>query len=312
MAKLVSRSGGVAITAAISPYRAIRNEARTNIGRFVEVFVRCPLDVLVQRDTKGLYAKALRGEIQQFTGVSDPYEEPLAAEVVVDTDVETLGRESTRKIIHKLELLGYLAPSDGQIAPHGGHLVNRVATPAEASALSERLFALPRVSLTPRAVWDLDMIGVGGFSPLTGFLTQADYTSVVERMRLANGLPWSIPITLSATEEEAARLGPGTEVALVDASGDIRGVLSLEEVFRRDVDREAELVYRMPRTNPRSMSRRKTSSSDSTPRISPLASTSATSGPGSSLAASSSVADSVIGIDHGRPLARRMRSTTDV
>ena len=86
----MSRSGGVAITAAISPYRAIRDEARAQIGPFVEVFVRCPLDVLVQRDTKGLYAKALRGEIAQFTGVSDPYEEPLAAEVVVDTDVETV------------------------------------------------------------------------------------------------------------------------------------------------------------------------------------------------------------------------------
>ena len=120
----------------------------------------------------------------------------------VDTDVETL-EESTHKILHKLELLGYLAPSDGQIAPHGGHLVNRVASPEQASALRARLSTLPRVALTPRAVWDLDMIGVGAFSPLKGFLTEADYTSVVERMRLANGLPWSIPITLSATEEEA-------------------------------------------------------------------------------------------------------------
>jgi sulfate adenylyltransferase len=114
----------------------------------------------------------------------------------------------------------------------------------EGRALSERLFMLPRVTLTPRAVWDLDMIGVGGFSPLTGFLTEADYTSVVERMRLTNGLPWSIPITLSATEEEASRLQPGAEVALADATGDIRGVLSLEQIFRRDVDHEAELVYR--------------------------------------------------------------------
>src|ERR1700674_1012054 len=102
VAKLVSRSGGVAITAAISPYRAIRDEARAQIGPFVEVFVRCPLDVLVKRDTKGLYAKALRGEIAQFTGVSDPYEEPLAAEVVVDTDLETV-EESTRKVLNKLE-----------------------------------------------------------------------------------------------------------------------------------------------------------------------------------------------------------------
>ena len=243
VARLVSRSGGIAITAAISPYRAIRDEARGNIGRFVEVFVRCPLDVLVKRDTKGLYARALRGEIAQFTGVSDPYEEPLAAEVVVETDIESL-EESTRKVLHKLEALGYLAPSDGQIAPHGGHLVNRLATPAEASALTERLFMLPRVTLTPRAVWDLDMLAVGAFSPLTGFLTRLDYDSVVERMRLANGLPWSIPITLSASPAEAEALQTGNEIALVGPGGDVRGILHLQEVFQRDLERESELVYR--------------------------------------------------------------------
>jgi sulfate adenylyltransferase/3'-phosphoadenosine 5'-phosphosulfate synthase len=243
VAKLVSRSGGVAITAAISPYRALRDEARTQIGRFVEVFVRCPLDVLVERDTKGLYAKALRGEIAQFTGVSDPYEEPLAAEVTVDTDVESI-EESARKVLRTLESLGYLAPSDGQIAPHGGHLVNRLATSGQVSAPSDRLFMLPRLSLTPRALSDLDMIAVGAFSPLTGFLTSADYQSVVERMRLANGLPWPIPITLSASEAEAKALQVGSEVALTDADGEIRGVLTLEEVFERDLEREAELVYR--------------------------------------------------------------------
>jgi sulfate adenylyltransferase/3'-phosphoadenosine 5'-phosphosulfate synthase len=243
VARLVSRSGGVAITAAISPYRAIRDEARGQIGRFVEVFVRCPLDVLVQRDTKGLYARALRGEIAQFTGVSDPYEEPLAPEVVVETDLESI-EESTRKVLRKLEELGYLAPSDGQIAPHGGHLVNRLATPAQAAALSERLFKLPRVSLTPRALSDLDMIAVGAFSPLEGFLVRADYDSVVDRMRLAGGVPWSIPVTLSATESEAAALQPDQEVALTDPSGDVRAVLALSDVFERDLEREAELVYR--------------------------------------------------------------------
>ncbi len=243
VARLVSRSGGVAITAAISPYRGIRDEARAQIGPFVEVFVRCPLDVLIKRDTKGLYARALRGEIAQFTGVSDPYEEPLAAEVVVDTDVESI-KESTRKVLHKLESLGYLAPSDGQIAPHGGQLINRLATPAQANALRDRLFMLPRVALTPRARADLDLIAVGGFSPLGGFLRKADYDSVVERMRLASGLPWSIPITLSAPEAEASALQVGSEVALTDAQGDIRAVLALQEVFERDLEREAELVYR--------------------------------------------------------------------
>ena len=243
VAKLVSRSGGVAITAAISPYRSIRDEARAQIGPFVEVFVRCPLDVLIKRDTKGLYAKALRGEIAQFTGVSDPYEEPLSAEVVVDTDIESIA-ESTRKVLNKLESLGYLAPSDGQIAPHGGQLINRLATPAQATAVRDRLFMLPRVSLTPRALADLDLIAVGAFSPLQGFLTRADYDSVVQRMRLANGLPWSIPITLSVSESEAAALEAGSEVALADASGDVRGVLNVQEVFERDLEREAELVYR--------------------------------------------------------------------
>ncbi|HEX8968980.1 MAG TPA: sulfate adenylyltransferase, partial [Chloroflexota bacterium] len=211
--------------------------------RFVEVFVRCPLDVLVQRDTKGLYARALRGEIAQFTGVSDPYEAPLDAEVVVETDVESI-EDSTRKVLHALEALGYLAPSDGQIAPHGGRLVHRLATPAQAAALGQRLASLPRVALTPRAQADLDLIGVGAFSPLEGFLTRADYDSVVERMRLANGLPWSIPITLSATPAEAEALRPGTEVALADAAGEVRAVLSLQEIFERDLEREAELVYR--------------------------------------------------------------------
>ncbi|HEY3058377.1 MAG TPA: sulfate adenylyltransferase [Chloroflexota bacterium] len=243
VARLISRSGGVAITAAISPYRSVRDEARDLIGGFVEVFVRCPLDRLVERDTKGLYAKALRGEIKQFTGVSDPYEEPLAAEVVVDTDVETV-QESTDKILRKLEALGYLPQVDGQIAPHGGTLVNRLATPAQAAALQDRLFLLPRLQLTPRALSDLDMIAVGAFSPLEGFLGQADYESVVERMRLQSGLPWSIPITLSATEAEADALRDASEVALTDSNGAIRAVLQLRERFTRDLEREAELVYR--------------------------------------------------------------------
>ena len=243
VARLVSRSGGVAITAAISPYRATRDEARAQNGAFVEVFVRCPLDVLVQRDTKGLYAKALRGEIAQFTGVSDPYEAPLAAEVVVDTDLESV-EESTRKVLRKLESLGYLAPSDGQIAPHGGQLINRLATPAQAAALRDQLSRLPRITLGPRALADLDLIAVGGFSPLEGFFNKPDYDSVVEHMRLSNGLPWSIPITLSTSEARAETLKTGNQVALADASGDIRAVLDLQQLYERNLEREAELVYR--------------------------------------------------------------------
>jgi adenylylsulfate kinase len=108
VAHLLTRNGVPVITAAISPYRAVRDEVREMIGaNFIEVFVDCPLDVLVQRDVKGLYAKALRGEIANFTGVNDPYEAPPQAEIVVNTDRETV-EESTAKVVTYLEDKGYL------------------------------------------------------------------------------------------------------------------------------------------------------------------------------------------------------------
>ncbi len=107
VAKLLSRNGIVVITAAISPYRAVRDEVRREIGNFVEVYVKASFEVCVRRDTKGLYRRALAGEIPQFTGVSDPYEEPLAPELVVDTEQET-PPESAARIIDRLYELGYL------------------------------------------------------------------------------------------------------------------------------------------------------------------------------------------------------------
>jgi adenylylsulfate kinase len=85
VAELLTRHGVVVIVAAISPYRAVREEVRDRIGNFLEVYVRCPLDELVRRDVKGLYRRALAGEIDNFTGVSDPYEEPESPDVLVDT-----------------------------------------------------------------------------------------------------------------------------------------------------------------------------------------------------------------------------------
>lgn len=108
-ARLVTQSGGVAITCAISPYRQIRDDARQEIGRFVEVFVRCPVEKCVERDVKGLYKKALKGEIPNFTGISDPYEDPFHPEIIVDSHLETHD-QSLGKIIRGLEDLGYIPP----------------------------------------------------------------------------------------------------------------------------------------------------------------------------------------------------------
>jgi adenylyl-sulfate kinase len=96
VAKLLTRHGVTVITAAISPYRDVRDEARREIGSFIEIYVRCALDSLVRRDPKGLYARALRGEIAHFTGVSDPYEEPVNPEVVIDTDHEPVAHSLAR------------------------------------------------------------------------------------------------------------------------------------------------------------------------------------------------------------------------
>ena len=109
--KLLSRNGVVAIAAAISPYREIRDVNRKEIGDFVEVYCKCPLEVCIRRDVKGLYRKALAGEIRNYTGVDDPYQEPLKPEVTLETDRET-PEQSVMKIIQKLEVLGYLPPAE--------------------------------------------------------------------------------------------------------------------------------------------------------------------------------------------------------
>jgi len=112
--QLLTRNDVAAIAAAISPYRAIREENRRKIGRYVEVYCHCPLETLIQRDAKGLYKKALAGEIANFTGISDPYEEPENPEIVIESDKETV-EQSVRKILRSLELMECI-PAAGQDA----------------------------------------------------------------------------------------------------------------------------------------------------------------------------------------------------
>ena len=108
VARLLARNGVVVLGAAISPYQQSRDDVRRSIEndgvRFIEVFVRCPLDTLISRDVKGLYAKALAGEIKHFTGVSDPYEEPLAPEIVVDTSIESIEESAEKILAHALAI----------------------------------------------------------------------------------------------------------------------------------------------------------------------------------------------------------------
>lgn len=108
---LLTRNGVVSIAAAISPYREAREWARKEIGNFVEVYVRCPIEICRQRDVKGLYKLVDEGKIKGFTGVDDPYEEPERPELVIETDKEMV-EESVARIFARLEELGYLAPEE--------------------------------------------------------------------------------------------------------------------------------------------------------------------------------------------------------
>lgn len=242
VAKLLARSGACAITAAISPFRAIRDEQRAQIDRFVEVYCCSSIEALAARDPKGLYRKALAGEIKGFTGIDDPYEEPLAPEVLVYTDRETK-EESLAKILTKLEELGYIAARgigakrasfSKLVPPHGGALVSRRVTGEGAQALAKLAQGLSVMDLDAEGEVDVAMLATGAYSPLEGFLTSKDYLRVVAEMRLENGLPWSVPIGLPVADDVAAGLRVGAECALRARDGRLLGVLDVSDVYCPD------------------------------------------------------------------------------
>lgn len=131
-----------------------------------------------------------------------------------------------------------------RIAPHGGILVNRIATLDQRQEFFDKAESLPRVQLSDRSISDLQMIAIGALSPLKGFMNEADYRSVVKQMRLSNGLPWSVPITLSVTEAVADSLTEGTLVRLDTPAGQFAGILELAEKYRYSKEEEAINVYR--------------------------------------------------------------------
>jgi len=130
------------------------------------------------------------------------------------------------------------------IPAHGGHLINRIATAAQKQEFIERGDSLARVQLDERSLSDLEMIAIGGFSPLTGFMEQADYEPVVTDMHMKDGTAWSIPITLSVSEEVAEPLKEGSWVRLDSPTGEFVGILELTQKYRYNKAHEAVNVYR--------------------------------------------------------------------
>jgi sulfate adenylyltransferase len=138
----------------------------------------------------------------------------------------------------------YNSMSNGLIAPHGGELIITLVADNERADLIERAHGLAHITIGSRQLADLEMLAVGAYSPLNGFMTQQDYLSVVNTMHLSNGLPWSIPITLAVTTEQAATVAEGSEVALVNAADEIQAILTVQQKYSYDKALEARLVYR--------------------------------------------------------------------
>ncbi len=130
------------------------------------------------------------------------------------------------------------------IPAHGGRLVDLAASGREAQELRQRASGLASVRLSARSLSDLELLAVGGYSPLDGFMTQADYRSVVAEMHLASGLAWPMPITLAISNEEATTIREGSELALADEAGALLGVMAVAEKFSYDKKLEARQVYR--------------------------------------------------------------------
>src|SRR4051812_20321813 len=164
--------------------------------------------------------------------------------------MKSMGFSATLESLHSISIaepgrFTHLSDSTSHlIAPHGGELVNLMAAPERAAELKAHSREWPSWDLTARQLCDLELLMSGGFSPLRGFMTRADYEGVCHNMRLKNGLLWPMPIMLDVTEQFAKSLNPGkSQVALRDPEGVMLGVLHVEEVWQPDRKAEAESVF---------------------------------------------------------------------
>ena len=240
VAELLSNNGVATTCSFISPYRNARANARARCRNFIEVYVKCPLEALVERDPKGLYKKAIAGEITGFTGVDDPYEEPEAPEIVVHTATESID-ESAHIILDYLETRGFLTPSEngGAVSSAPTELVNRIAAHPENLPSPDG----PTVTLSSALLCELDAIGCGLYTPLTGFMTEAQYERVVDAMRLPDGTVWSIPVVLPVPAEDHEQIRHGMVLALNGEDDVTYGLLEVKDAYERDLEHEANAVY---------------------------------------------------------------------
>ncbi len=239
VAELLSNNGVATMCSFISPYKNARAKARARCQNFIEIYLECPIDTLVERDPKGLYERALAGEITGFTGVDDPYEAPEAPELVLHTGRETV-EESTQRILSYLEGRGLIDTSEAaDVAPAPTDLVNRIVAHPENLPTPNG----PSIILSNALLCELDAIGCGLYSPLTGFMGEADYRHVVDSMRLSDGTVWAVPVVLPVPDDTVSQIEHGMILPLRGVDGETYGLLEVKEVYARDREVEAAAVY---------------------------------------------------------------------
>lgn len=188
VARMVARSGACAITAAISPYRALRDEIRSKTENFLEVYCECPIEVLTERDPKGLYKRALAGELKNFTGVDDPYEAPENPEVLVRTDLSSPSAcvEQIIAVLNEKGLLNAAGPrKDSLPAPFGGEVFE-----AREADLSEFAQAASSIEVSTLISQNIQAVAAGYFSPVCGFMSEREAVKVRKGSALEGGTPW--------------------------------------------------------------------------------------------------------------------------
>lgn len=228
VARLTARSGACAITAAISPFRAIREEVRQEAERFCEVYCECPIEVLAERDPKGLYKKALAGEIKNFTGVTDPYEAPENPEIHLRTDLSSEA-ECLDIIMRELRAQGFLTEGSGaekMAAPYAGELLSVAMRPLEVGADA------PAIDLDEPLADETRAICAGYLSPVGGFMPGREAQKVVSLGYLEQGFAWPTAQLLPISAEQMG-VPPGTLVRLRGGGNDF-AEFHLQETFERE------------------------------------------------------------------------------
>ncbi|NUP09361.1 MAG: adenylyl-sulfate kinase [Polyangiaceae bacterium] len=212
VAKLLARAGACAITAAISPYREVRDEQRRAVGRFIEVYCKCSIEALADRDPKGLYRKALKGEIEHFTGVTDPYEEPTNADVVVDTGAMTVDA-CLAAILEVIEQRGYTAAAE-DVATTARGWARRLG-PAPSRAENP---PIARIEIDDATEALCEAVAFGVLYPLVGPLGEKDATKLAKEGRLESGVAWPLRWTLALPSDGTEPSG-GAVIELSARSG---------------------------------------------------------------------------------------------